>query len=122
MGLLLTAARPSPIAAGGATGALALFFYRLGTAMPAWPRRRNRETRPSSSPRLRSGSGVITALLACLAFLEGGEAIRLQAADVSEATPIVVLYPSEGAADPARRPDRALIRLVDYERLKTWPT
>ncbi|WP_406695457.1 hypothetical protein V5E97_30995 [Singulisphaera sp. Ch08] len=120
VGLVMTASRPSAIAAGGATGALAVFFYGLGSAVPAWPRRRNRDPRPSSLPRLRSGSGVISALLACFAFLMGADAVRLTAAGVSEGSPIVALYPFEGAADPTRMPNRVVIRLQDYERLQTW--
>ncbi|WP_074315495.1 hypothetical protein [Singulisphaera sp. GP187] len=120
VGLVMTAPRPAAIAAGGATGALAVFFYGLGSAIPAWPRRRNRnrDSRPSSSPRLRSGSGVITALVGCSVFLAGADSVRLLAA-AGDDTPVVALYPFEGAADPARIPNQAVIRLEDYTRLKT---
>lgn len=118
----LTAPRPSAFAAGGAAGAMAVLFYSLGCAClrgPRWPRR---ESRPASDPRIRLGSGVGSGLGVWigLVLLTGGTAVRLLAAGGSPETPnpIVALYPFQGNPDPRWQPERAVIRLEDYRRLK----
>lgn len=107
------------IAAGAFAGGLAVLFFWMGSSLPWRVRSRAREVRGSSTTRTReSGFGVATAVLAGLALCSAGRNPRVAVAQADDpSAPIAVLFPYDGLPDPARAPDRAILRLADFERL-----
>ena len=129
LGLGLSAAALVPpwfagAARGLTAGTLALALFSLGRALPkvpGWPRRA-----PRIILRLRrraSGSGLTTPAIVLL-VVSGVTAPWASAQDRKQAPPaknepILALYPYEGPPDPSRALDRVLLRLSDYERLRS---
>ena len=63
------------------------------------------------------GSALTPALLgSCLLTALAGSAGRARG-EPDQATPIVVLFPYNGVPDPSQKPERAVLRLSDFERL-----
>ncbi|WP_422925379.1 hypothetical protein [Singulisphaera sp. PoT] len=105
------------VVTGILVGALAVLFYWLGRAWKPGDRPRMR-TAPNSS-LVRVPAGV--ALLLAVALGSGLLTIwdRPARAQAEAARTILIAFPFEGQADPARKPDRAILRLDDYEYLKS---
>ncbi len=105
-----------PLAAGALLGAWASLLFWLGRRIP-WPRpvaQRRRERRPGSTVQRRPGGSAVHACWIVGLVVAAGAAFG-QAVDT---TPILVLLPYEGTPDIERQPDRALMRLADYDRLQ----
>jgi|GEM_PF-1275651 len=127
LGLLLTALVP-PWFAGAATGltagALALALFWAGAALPRLPGWAARNPRSSDvQRRLAAGSGYASpaAHVVAAVGLSAPWAVALAQnnAAAPTATTILALYPYDGAPDPSKVPDRVLLRLGDFERLRS---
>jgi len=120
-GLLGTAAAPVGLrgaASGLLAGSAALAFFGLGETLPGRFRRREGRSAVSS----RSGRGRNPAARAVLALAALAAAAPWALAEPrtpdEPGTPVLALLPFEGPPDPSRTPDRVLLRLSDYERLR----
>jgi hypothetical protein len=115
--VLLDAILPSRFAgvmAGCFASGLAILIVELGRRLRRSPEASPVAARsPSSINRLAARSAVG----ASLALVIGGAIGSLRAGPPEDASPIVALLPYEGAFDPARPPDRVILRLADFKRL-----
>jgi hypothetical protein len=127
LGLLATAFAPPPFAGaaiGLAGGAAALAFFALGERLPTLPSWRQFRPRRFSPRRRRraGGSSLVTPMLLCLTAAAIATPWALALAQTRSAperdAPVLALYPFDGLPDPAKEPDRVLLRLSDYARLK----
>lgn len=127
LGLLSTALVP-PWFAGAALGltggAFALILFWTGAGLPRIPGGAARNPRGTDvQRRLASGSGYASpaALVVAVVGLSAPWAVALAQnnAAVPKATAILALYPYDGAPDPSKVPDRVLLRLSDFERLRS---
>jgi hypothetical protein len=112
--LVLSPAHLAPLAWGAVAGVLGVLFLWLGRAMPGRVAWRSRESRlPSTVHRINPGVTttllVAVTLTSMVAWLAVGSAIAAREADA----PIIALFPYDGPPDPARKPDRALLRRED---------
>ena len=99
-------------AAGATLGTCCLVMIGLGSSLPSLARRRSNSTpRPSSRSSL---TVAVPAVLIVLAVLRYVMAVH---ADEVGSTPILVLFPYEGAPSPEKVPDRAILKLSDYRTL-----
>jgi hypothetical protein len=115
--VLATSGRPSLVPLGVLGGSIAVLFLWLGLALPRRTRGRFREPRPSSSTRSRV-VGARATLLVVLGIAAVTTSARLARAQLESEGAFIALFPYEGVPDPARAPDRVVLRLDDYERLK----
>ena len=114
---LLGPPRVAVLAAAAAAGSVAVFFFWLGCSLPTLAGVRFLPRRPPGSSWLRaSGSAASAFALVGLALAAG--AARLESAPISPERPILALFPFDGPPDPARRPNRVVLRIDDYERLE----
>jgi hypothetical protein len=111
----------SSVANGLTAGAFALLLFWSGSAL-AWARwlssRRGART-PSTRTFRRPVSNREVAAPLLLVLVGGATLCRAQLKTPAPAGPILVLAPYDGAPDPTRAPDRIVLRLSDYERLRT---
>jgi hypothetical protein len=106
------------IATGAAAGGLTVLFVWLGQALPAIRRRRAFTPVGSSSLRRRAtGAGISAVLLVGLGLRLSTGGARAQMEEAADA-PILAVFPYEGPPRPDWTPDRVLLRLVDYQRLR----
>jgi len=112
-----TQGRFPSVVSGVIVGSLAVLFYWIGRAWRGGDRARARPAGTSSSfARIPS---ALASLLAAVAGLGGlGDWDRPARAQAGIDRSILVLFPYEGQVDLARKPDRAILRLDDYEYLK----
>src|SRR5262249_31739769 len=109
-------------AVGLTAGAFALGFFWAGAALPGWPLGGRRESPSTGSYRRRApGSGLVSRAPVVLAVAGAAAAWGLGRAQWPPAgpAPILALFPYDGRPDPSRAPDRVLLRLNDYERLRS---
>jgi hypothetical protein len=106
--------RSGALTAGGFAGSLAILIAELArrsrrepSAAPAAVRTESTSIRRAA----RAAAGPASLLLAALALNSS------RAAPAGDDAPIVALFPYEGTFDPARPPDRAILRLEDFRRL-----
>ncbi len=124
LGLLALAFAPSTLrgtAAGLTGGALALVFFGLGESLPRLPRSWSNGSRSTLSFRHheRASSVVAQTLVAFVALtVTTSWALAQNRPAPDSASPILVLFPFDGPPDLSQTPDRALLRLSDYERLR----
>ena len=127
LGLLATALVPPAFAGaavGLAAGAAALAFFGLGERLPALPSWRQFRPRRLSPRRRRraGGSSLVTPMLLCLTTAgiatPWALALAQTRSEPERDAPVLALYPFDGLPDPAKEPDRVLLRLSDYARLK----
>jgi hypothetical protein len=103
-------ARLGALTAGGLVGSLAVLIVELA--------RRTRRTPAPSPPAIRPESTLIRPAAGSATLLVLAAAIgSLSAAPAGPDAPIVALFPYEGTFDPARPPDRVILRLEDFQRL-----
>lgn len=110
---------PSPLAAGAVLGASGAVLFWLGRSLP-WPRPaapRARAPRAGSTVQRRPTGSTVRALW--FVGLVGLSAPFALAQPGSDVVRILALLPYEGPPDLAREPDRVLVRLEDYERLRS---
>ena len=108
------------LAGGAVLGAWAALLFWLGRRLP-WPRsartrRRDPGRRPGSTQERRLGGPVVRACWIIGLVL----AVRAALGQSVETVRILALLPYEGVPDLNRQPDRAILRLGDYERLQAW--
>jgi hypothetical protein len=116
----LATGRSATISAGAGAGALAVLFLWLGQALPAIARRRVFAPLGGSTVRRRATGAGVSAILLVALGLGFGFPMGWAGAQTEEAAkaPIIALFPYDGPPRPDRPPDRVLLRLADYERLK----
>ncbi len=112
----------SGAASGLLRGSVAVALIWLGETLPV-PRRRARTAEPRSAgtPPRRPFNIALPALFMMLSLVAASTSwVNAQPnlpADAAGA--IIALLPYVGPPDPAQKPDRVLLRLADYERLKS---
>ena len=106
--------RLETIVSGVLAGSLAVFVLWLGQALPKLGNRRTFAPIAGSTTRRRRGS-IGTALVLVAVAVSASWAF---AQDRSGTGPILAIFPYEGSPRPFPTPDRVLLRLEDYERLK----
>jgi hypothetical protein len=107
-------ARYAAATAGGFVGSLAILIAELA-------RRARRAAQPPRAA-VRGESSLLrgvsrSAAMPALVLVLVGASTPLGASTSGPDAPIVALFPYEGAFDPARRPDRVILRLEDFHRL-----
>jgi hypothetical protein len=107
-------ARSGALTAGGFAGSLAILIAGLARRLRRAPSAAPADVRTESS-LLRRGARAATGLVSLvLASLALGSS---RAEPAGDDAPIVALFPYEGTFDPARLPDRVILRLEDFRRL-----
>jgi hypothetical protein len=106
-GLTAGAIGQQGLASGLVLGVGGMLAYWLGSGRAA-----RAEARDEAS-----GVGLSAAAGSVGFLLIGWLAVRTAAEPPRATDPILVLLPYEGAPDPARTPDRVVLRLADFERL-----
>jgi hypothetical protein len=107
-------ARHGAVTAGGFAGSLAILIIELARRSPrGWSRPAPVVRTESSLIRGAARAAAGPASLLVLAVTLGA----LRAAPAGEDSPILALFPYEGTFDPARPPDRVILRLEDFHRL-----
>ncbi len=100
-------------------GSFALALLGLGEALPALRRLRRREPRSTLSHSRRGADFATRSLLAISTLAVAAPWALSQTLPSRDAVePILVLFPYDGPPDPTAAPDRGLLRLTDYERLR----
>jgi hypothetical protein len=115
----LSPARLAPLGWGALAGVIGVWFLWLGRSISRPIAGRSRESRLPSTVR-RFNPGVTTTLLvaAITAALVPRFVVRAALAGRAGDAPMIALFPYDGPPDPARRPDRVLLRRADAEHLE----
>ncbi len=100
------------ITAGALVGAFAVLIVAIAGRC-RWPSMAIRAPSRAESSMIRAGAGSSVVVLLAIA------ALAPRPATARDDPPIVALFPYEGTYDPAKAPDRVVLRLDDYRRL-TW--
>ena len=117
VGLAWTWPDPSMTAVGMARGFLAVLAFWLGRSFG--PADSSTSTHWSEAPTAsrRSGIAVGAATVPLVLFAIGLVSTAFPAGPAVDA-PILALLPYDGPPDPTAKPDRVVLLLEDYERLK----
>ena len=108
---------PSMTAAGLARGFLALLAFWTGRSLR--PSASQSSIHPSEAPTASRRSGIAVGIgTASVVLLAVGLVSTAISAGPGTDAPIVVLLPFDGPPDPTAKPDRVVLLLDDYERLK----
>ncbi len=103
------------LAEGAAAGAGAILFVWLGqslrqTGVGSGPGRRTHSSARVRFPMPPAAAGLVLLLVGL---------VPVVVAEVGRGATILALFPFDGPADPNARGDRVILRLSDYDRLKT---
>ncbi len=104
-------------APGVIVGSVAVLFYWVGRSWRGTDTNGGRGSYSSSLIRVPAVAAPLLAAIAGLGVL--GYLGQVARAQVGAERSILVLFPFDGEPDPARKPDRAIMRLADYEHLKS---
>ncbi|MBV8314062.1 MAG: hypothetical protein JOZ53_03920, partial [Planctomycetaceae bacterium] len=110
-------ARASEVPSGAIGGALAVLCFWLGQALPRRIRGAIWESQASTTSRAANLGAPLT-LLVLVGFVASALSAPPELAGRDREPPILALFPYDGPPDPSRAPDRVLLRLEDYDRLR----
>ncbi|MBV8606727.1 MAG: hypothetical protein JO034_04610, partial [Singulisphaera sp.] len=117
LAVTIPVARASEVPSGAIGGALAVLCFWLGQALPRRIRGAIWESQASTTSRAANLGAPLT-LLVLVGFVASALSAPPELAGRDREPPILALFPYDGPPNPSRAPDRVLLRLEDYDRLR----